>query len=681
LGKYRVAVDVGGTNTDVFIFDELSGDIQIAKVPSVPMNPALAIINGMEKAGIPLSEVTLFSHGTTVGTNALITRNLPLTGMVNTKGFRDVIEIRRAIKEDLWDVYKDGPLPHVRRRDRLEVEERIDAEGKVIKPLDEDEARKVARLLKKKDVKAVAVCFINSYINGAHEARMKEILLEELPSDTFICTSSEILPEIFEHERFSTTVANAVLGPVVGKYLRELVTRLSDKGYKGEVLVLHSGGGVMTAETIVDFAARVASSGIAAGAIACSHIAQLCGYQNAIGLDMGGTSTDISLMYEGHIRVTKEWQIEFGYPIVFPSIEVLTIGAGGGSIAWVDEGGSLRNGPQSAGAVPGPACYMKGGTEPTNTDANLVLGRLGTSLLAGAMTIDKDAAEKAVSKIADQFNFSTTKAASAIAQVANANMCDAVRLVSVRRGYDPREFVLVAFGGGGSVHSAYLAQELEIPTVIVPRYPGVTSAMGCLLVDVRHDVVKTYHMDVTKASAEELEKEYVELEKQGRKLLEDNGVPPEDMEFLRYVDMRYVGQWRSLTVPVNRPVESLKDTLQTFHTEHQREYAWSSEDQGVQIYVLQVAAIGRVPKPDLPKYPKGGNAEQALIGTRQVYFEETGFVEAKVYQREKLPAGATLQGPAIIEQLDTTTVVPPFVKSVEVDEYLNIIMQIGKGEK
>lgn len=680
MGKYRVAVDVGGTNTDVFIFDELSGEIQIAKVPSVPTNPALAIINGIEEAGIPLSEVTLFSHGTTVGTNALITRDLPLTGMVNTKGFRDVIEIRRSTKEDLWDVYKDGPRPHVRRRDRMEVEERIDAEGKVFKPLDEEEARKVARLLKKKDVKAVAVCFINSYINGVHEARMKEILEEELPG-VFICTSSEILPEIFEHERFSTTVANAVLGPVVGKYLKELVTRLKDKGYEGEVLVLHSGGGVMTAETIVDFAARVASSGIAAGAIASSHIAKLCGYQNAIGLDMGGTSTDISLMYEGHVRVTKDWQIEFGYPIVFPSIEVLTIGAGGGSIAWVDEGGSLRNGPQSAGADPGPACYMKGGTEPTNTDANLVMGRLDTKLLDGAMTINKEAAEKAVSKIADRFNFSAIKAASAIAQVANANMCDAVRLVSVRRGYDPREFVLVAFGGGGSVHAAYLAQDLEIPTVIVPRYPGVTSAMGCLLVDVRHDVIKTYHMDVTKASAEELEKEYVKLEKEGRELLESNGVPPEDMEFLRFVDMRYVGQWRSLTVAVNRPVESLKDTMHTFHTEHQREYAWSSEEQGVQIYVLQVTAVGRVPKPDLPKYPKGGNAEQALTGTRQVYFEEAGFVETKVYQRENLPAGATLQGPAVIEQLDTTTVIPPFVKVVEVDEYLNIIMQIGKGEK
>ncbi|GAB6171432.1 hydantoinase/oxoprolinase family protein [Paradesulfitobacterium aromaticivorans] len=681
MSKYRVAVDVGGTNTDVFIFEEQTGEIQVTKVPSVPSNPSLAIVNGVEKAGVPLSEVTLFSHGTTVGTNALITRNLPLTGMVNTKGFRDVIEIRRSTKEDLWDVYKDVNPPHVRRRDRLEVEERIDAAGSIVKPLNEEEARQVARLLRKKDVKAVAVCFINSYINGIHEQRMKEILEEELPG-VFICASSEILPEIFEHERFSTTVANAVLGPVVGQYLRELTTRLSDMGYGGEVLVLHSGGGVMTAETVVNYAARIASSGIAAGAIASAHIAKLCGYENAIGLDMGGTSTDISLMYNGQVRVTKEWNIEYGYPIMFPSIEVLTIGAGGGSIAWVDEGGSMRNGPQSAGADPGPACYLKGGTEPTNTDANLVLGRLDTKLLAGDMTIDKEAAEKAIKeKIADPFNYSVVEAANAIVKVANANMCDAMKLISIRRGYDPREFALVAFGGGGSLHAAYLAREMEIPTVIVPRYPGITSAMGCLLVDVRHDLSKTYLVDAKTVSIEDLEKVYAELEREGKELLEAEGTPPENMQFLRFADMRYAGQWRSLTVPVANPISSLEETLETFHSEHQREYAWSSHEQGVEIYVLRVTAVGLVPKPNLPKYPKGGDAEDALIGTRPVFFEEAGgFIETKIYNREGLPAGAILNGPVIVEQLDSTVVVPPGVKA-EVDEYLNIIMQIGEGRR
>ena len=677
MGKYRVAVDVGGTFTDVFIFNEVSGEIQVTKVPSTPHNPSLAIVAGIAKAGIRLSEVTLFSHGTTVGTNALITRNLPLTGMVNTKGFRDVIEIRRSTKEDLWDVYKDVAPPYVRRRDRLEVDERIDANGNVIKPLNEEEVRKVAGLLKKKEVKAVAVCLMNSYTNSTHEKRTKEILEAELPG-VFICTSSEILPEIFEHERFSTTVTNAVLAPVVGKYLQELTTRLEDLGYKGDVLVLHSGGGVMTAETVVNFAARIASSGIAAGAIASAYIAKLCGYQNAIGLDMGGTSTDISLMYNGELRVTKEWQIEYGYPIMFPSIEVLTIGAGGGSIAWVDQGGSLRNGPQSAGADPGPACYMKGGTQPTNSDANLVLGRLNTKLLAGGMVLNKEAAEGAIQTIADHFNYSLVDAANAIIKVANANMCDAIKLISIRRGYDPREFALVAFGGGGALHAAHLAKEMEIPTVIVPPYPGITSAMGCLLVDVRHDLSKSYLADPRQIRVEELEKEYADLEKEAIALLEAEGTPPDKMQFLRFADMRYAGQWRSLTVPVARPIQSLRQTMETFHNEHQREYAWSSQEQGVQIYVLRVTAVGIVPKPHLPAHEKYGSAEQSLMGTRDVFFEESGgFVSTKIYNRQDLPAGSTITGPAIVEQLDSTVVIPPGIRA-EVDQYLNIIMQIGE---
>ncbi len=677
MGKYRVAVDVGGTFTDVFIFNEVSGEIQVTKVPSTPHNPSLAIVAGIAKAGIRLSEVTLFSHGTTVGTNALITRNLPLTGMVNTKGFRDVIEIRRSTKEDLWDVYKDVAPPYVRRRDRLEVDERIDANGNVIKSLNEEEVRKVAGLLKKKEVKAVAVCLMNSYTNSTHEKRTKEILEAELPG-VFICTSSEILPEIFEHERFSTTVTNAVLAPVVGKYLQELTTRLEDLGYKGDVLVLHSGGGVMTAETVVNFAARIASSGIAAGAIASAYIAKLCGYQNAIGLDMGGTSTDISLMYNGELRVTKEWQIEYGYPIMFPSIEVLTIGAGGGSIAWVDQGGSLRNGPQSAGADPGPACYMKGGTQPTNSDANLVLGRLNTKLLAGGMVLNKEAAEGAIQTIADHFNYSLVDAANAIIKVANANMCDAIKLISIRRGYDPREFALVAFGGGGALHAAHLAKEMEIPTVIVPPYPGITSAMGCLLVDVRHDLSKSYLADPRQIRVEELEKEYADLEKEAIALLEAEGTPPDKMQFLRFADMRYAGQWRSLTVPVARPIQSLRQTMETFHNEHQREYAWSSQDQGVQIYVLRVTAVGIVPKPNLPSHEKSSGVEQALAGTRDVFFEEAeGFVKTKIYNRQDLPAGSTITGPAIVEQLDSTVVIPPGIRA-EVDQYLNIIMQIGE---
>lgn len=380
--KTRVAVDVGGTFTDVCIMDEGSGQIRIEKTPSTPDDPMRAIMTGVSDAQVDLSDVTMFSHGTTVATNALITRKLPRAAMVCTEGFRDVVEIRRSNKEDLWDTYKDVAKPYIPRRDRLTVKERIDANGKIIRKLDEEDARRVAAVLKKRDVKAIAVCFINSYVNGENEVRMREILRDVMP-DVHISISSEVMPEIFEHERFSTTMVNAVVSPVVVDYVSRLSDKLEDGGYKRDLLLLHTGGGVMTPASVKDFAARLAGSGIAAGAIASRFIGNLCGYENSIGFDMGGTSTDVSLTYRGESTVTKDWYIEYGYPIRFPSIEVLTIGAGGGSLAWKDEGGSLRNGPQSAGAHPGPACYSNGNEVATNSDANVVLGRLGHSLAGG----------------------------------------------------------------------------------------------------------------------------------------------------------------------------------------------------------------------------------------------------------------------------------------------------------
>jgi len=675
VAKNRVAVDTGGTFTDVFVFDEESGKVLVQKVPSTPKNPSMAVANGMEKAGIDMSEVTLFSHGTTVGTNALITRELPPTGMVNTKGFRDVIEVRRSTKPDLWDHYKDVAPPYVPRRHRLEAEERIDYSGKILTPLNEEEARDVARILKKRGMKAVAVCFMNAYMNGVNEARMKEILLEEMP-DAYVCTSSELVPEIFEHERFSTCVTNAVLGPVVGDYLKDLTGRLKQIGYNGDVLVLHSGGGVMMAENVSQYASRVASSGIAAGAIAMNHTAQLCGFKNAMGLDMGGTSCDVSLTYSGQLRMSNQWEVEFGYPIMYPSIEVITIGAGGGSISWVDAGGSLRNGPKSAGADPGPACYQTGGQEPTNTDANLILGRLNTELLGGRMKLSREAAEKAVQKIADKFDMTVVDAAYSIIKVANANMCDAVRLISVMKGYDPRDFALVAFGGAGPLHAAYVARELEIPTVIVPRYPGVHAALGCLLVDVRHDIFRTYLASSRDANLTSIEKEFEALEAEAGAILEKEGMTGENAKIIRYMDLRYVGQWRSLTIQVPKPIETLDQALKIFHAEHEREYSWSNVDQVVEIYGLRVAAIGKVAKPGFVKDDNPPERELKPSQIRRVFFEMAGgFRDTPVYLRKDLPVGATLTGPAIVEQLDTTTVIPTGVRA-RVDEYLNIIMDI-----
>jgi N-methylhydantoinase A len=675
LSAVRVAVDVGGTFTDICVMDETSGAVEVAKVPSTA-DPIEGVLTGVRQAGVDLHDVVLFCHGTTVATNALITRRLPAAAMVTTKGFRDVIEIRRGTKDDLWDAYKDVAPPYIRRRDRFEVSERIDYAGRVVTQLDEVEARKVAGILRKRGVETVAVCFINAYANPAHEFRLREILEEELPG-VAVSTSAEVLPEIFEHERFSTTVANAVLAPLVGGYVAQLESRLTEGGYKGDLLLLHSGGGVMTPRAARALAVRLAASGIAAGAIASRHVAGLCGYGNAIGLDMGGTSTDISLVYDGHERMTKEWFVEYGYPICFPSIEVLTIGAGGGSLAWIDAAGSLRNGPQSAGADPGPACYGRGNEQPTNTDANLVLGRLGEELIGGAMRLDRDAAERAIaSGVGRRLGLELEEAANAIVQVANANMADAVRLISIRRGYDPREFALVVFGGAGPLHGAALAKELSIPTVLVPPNPGITSALGCLLVDVRHDLSTMFLAAVGAVDREELEAEFGKLEAEARERLRAENVPEGQIYLQRTIDMRYLGQWRSLSIAVAAPLD-VEAAVATFHAEHDREYSYRRDEAAVEIYRLGVRAVGVTPKPELARHALDGGLP-ARQGTRHVRFDDGSVHETPVYLRSEIPAGAAFDGPAVIDQLDSTTLVPPGWHA-EVDEWLNIRMHETEG--
>lgn len=678
MSKQRVAVDVGGTFTDVCIFDEATQEVRVTKVPSTPSDPMQAVIAGVERAELDLADVSLFSHGTTVATNALITRKFAAAAMVATRGFRDVIEIRDGTKDDLWDAYKDVAPPYIRRRDRFEVSERVDYRGEVVTPLDEAEARQLAALLRKRNVKTIAVCFVNSYANPANEIRMREILEEELPAAT-VSTSAEILPEIFEHDRFNTTVANAVLAPLVSGYVSRLADELASGGYAGDLLLLHSGGGSMTPLMAERYPVRLAASGIAAGAIAARHIAQQCGFANAIGLDMGGTSTDISLVHVGELRVTKEWFVEFGYPIIFPSIEVLTIGAGGGSLAYIDEAGSLRNGPQSAGADPGPACYNTGGEEPTNTDADLVLGRLGTSLAGGVKCLRADLAEQAIAdRVAKPLGLDVDRAASAVLQVANANMADAVRLISIRRGYDPRDFALVAFGGAGASHGAEVAREMSIPTVIVPPNPGVTSALGCLLVDIRHDLSAMFGHLAHEADEEEFEDAFTGLESEASARLRHEGVAPENVMLQRMVSMRYLGQWRSLTVNCGSGPGALADAVQLFHEQHEREYAFRQNSSPVEIYQLGLTAIGTTPKPAFASHDTTSKQTPVPSSTRQVYFDTTGWVDTPIFDRDQLPAGTQFTGPAVIDQLDSTTVVPPDTRA-EVDEWLNIRIHLTEA--
>ena len=660
--------------------DEASGQVRVAKTSSTPDDPLEGAMNGLSEAKVDLKDVTLLSHGTTMATNALLTRRLPPAAMVCTRGFRDVIEIRRANKEELWDTYDDVAPAYIRRRDRLVVSERIDHAGRVVEPLDEDEAREVARVLKKRGVESVAICLMNAYMNPEHEQRLLDILSAELPKAD-ISTSSQTLPEIFEHERFSTTVVNSILSPVIGRYVKRMSQQLKDGGYASDLLLLHSGGGVMTPATAQHFAGRLAGSGIAAGAIASRHIAMLCGYENSIGLDMGGTSCDVSLVYGGQSRVTKEWGIEFGHPIRFPSIEVLTIGAGGGSLAWIDDVGALHNGPQSAGADPGPACYGRGNDVPTNTDANVALGRLGTSLAGGKITLDGAAAEKAViTGVGEPLGMNKDEAAKSIISVANANMADAVRLISISRGYDPRDFALVAFGGAGALHGVALAKELAIPTVIVPPNPGVTSALGCLLVDIRHDLAQTYLMPVSQADAGDIEAKFAEMEIEARARLETEGVDAKDMVLQRAIDMMYEGQWRSLAVSVGAPFTSVDDAVEAFHRDHKREYAYRRDDAAIDLFRLNLTAIGVTQKAELQRHEKTDGAPKTST-TRPVAFDGLDVpLKTPIYQHEELSAGSSFNGPAIIEQLDSTTVIPPDVRA-EVDEWLNIRIYVAEDSK
>lgn len=665
----RVAVDVGGTFTDICILDEVSGAIRIEKVASTPDDPMRAIMDGIKIGKIDLGSVSMFSHGTTVATNALITRNLPRSAMICTAGFRDVVEIRRANKEDLWDTYKDVAKPYICRKDRLTVRERVDAEGRIIEPLDEVEARRVAKILKKRDVKSIAVCFMNSYVNPENERRMRDILREIIP-ETAVSISAEIMPEIFEHERFSTTMANAVVWPVVVDYVSRLSDQLRAEGYKRDLLLLHSGGGVMTPNAVHDFAARLAGSGIAAGAIASRFIGNLCGYPNTIGFDMGGTSTDVSVSYQGESRITKDWYIEYGFPIRFPSIEVLTIGAGGGSLAWRDEGGALRNGPHSAGAQPGPACYRNGNEVATNTDANLVLGRLGTTLAGGKLTLDPALSEAAVrSTVAEPFRMDLHEAAEAIIRVANANMANAVRLLSISRGYDPRDFALCAFGGAGALHGAAIAKELSIPTVIVPLNPGVTSALGCLLVDIQHDFSDSFMKPASATRPEEIENAFRGIEKEALARLRHEGVAEEEIVLSRTVEMMYKGQWRSLQVPAPAEITDIGELVKAFHAHHEREYSYAREGTEISLFRVAVKAVGIVPKAALQKHRMEPYYPDPT-GKRNVWFESR-WHETAIYQREDLKAGAMIAGPAIVEQSDSTTVIPVGM-SAEVDEYFHI---------
>ena len=676
MSRYRVAVDVGGTFTDVFVLDEETSAANVAKVPSTPHDPMEAIMNGVGAASVALPDVTLFSHGTTVATNALITRRFPKVAMVTTRGFRDVLEIRRGTKDDLWDAYKDVAPAIIPRRDRLEVTERIDYRGEILTPLDEDEARAVVEDLRARDVETVAVCFINAYANPANELRMREILEAELPGVT-ISTSSEVLPEIFEYERFSTTVANAVLSPLVGGYVKRLGAKLRDGGYDGDLLLLHSGGGVMT-EALVS-STRCGSPRRASrrrdrlpparddvrlrerhrpghGRHEHRHLARLRG-RDAHDQRVVGRVRPPDLLPEHRDpddrrrRRVARLDRPRGVAPQRPPV------GGSGSRSRVLRPRRRPADQQRREPRARPARHRAGGRR---DDARPRTGR-----------------GRIRDGVAEPLGLELLDAASAVIQVANANMADAVRLISIRRGYDPRDFALVAFGGAGALHGAALAKELSIPTVIVPPNPGITSALGCLLVDVRHDLATMYLRPLPDADPGEIEAEFVKLEDEARERMREEGVPDEHVSLQRSIAMRYLGQWRSLSVSVDGEITSLDGAVARFHDEHEREFTYRRDNAPVEVYQLGLRAIGVTPKPDFKAQELTGRDRDPSRSPRgrSSSTRAPGWSTRRSSTASGSSPATSLAGPAIIEQFDSTVVVPPGVTAA-LDEWGIIRMNI-----
>ncbi len=658
--SWIVGCDTGGTFTDLVALSE-EGEFRVAKVPSTPPRFDRAVLEGVRELGVPVEEITRLFHGTTVTTNAVITKRGARSALVTTKGFRDILEIRRANREELYDITWDPPSPLIPRRHRLEVTERVDYAGNVVTPLDEDSVRVVARQIKARGLESAAVCLINAFTNPSHEQRIRELLLEEIP-DLSVSLSTDILPEPPEFERTATTVANAYTAPILSQYIERLSQSLAEQGYGEDiVLVMHNGGGTMTTDYAKGHAVKTLNSGPAAGVMAGAAIAGAAGRRDAVCIDMGGTSSDFSVVHDGTPQLTTSFDLEWGMPIRFPSIDVTSIGAGGGSIGWLDQAGKPRNGPQSAGADPGPACYGNDGEEPTNTDAYLVLGRVSNDqFLGGRMALDRELAAAAINnKLAEPLSLSLEEAAEGMLRIANANMVATIRLITVERGFDPRKFSLIAFGGAGPLHAVDIARELDMAEVIVPAYPGVTSALGLLFVDPLDDFSWAYVKREDELDVDELITLFEDIAGRVLENLAHQGISRGGIALERSVDLRYVGQLHSITVPLDELTDDgFTRAVAAFHDEHMRQYRYAHRDKPVEISTLRVVARGQRAKPDLlaTRYRESQNGGPH---ERQVHFADKGWLDTPVFQRGALSTGDQVSGPCVIEGIDATVVLPP----------------------
>ncbi|MBI4638575.1 MAG: hydantoinase/oxoprolinase family protein [Candidatus Rokubacteria bacterium] len=676
--SWRIGVDIGGTFTDVVVVDEAGGAIDVVKVPTTPRDFARGVVDALATAlgrcAVAPDRVTLLAHATTVVTNALLEGKGARAALITTRGCRDVLELRRSARASLYDLFQDGPAVLVPRHLRLEVTERLDAQGAIVEPLRLTDVDDAIDFIKRHDVEAVAVCLLFSFLNDAHERLIGVRLREALPHLP-VFLSSEILPEIREFERTSTTAVCAYVGPLLASYLQRLESAVTAMGLPAP-WVMGSSGGVFTVAEGLRMPAMAVESGPAAGVIAAALAGRQLGFPSVISFDMGGTTAKASLIERGEVRTTSEYEVGpsgnvrrwlqgTGHPIRVPVIDLTEVSAGGGSIAWIDPGGALRVGPESAGAEPGPVCYGQGGDRPTVTDADLVLGYLNPeALLGGALPVDVDRARKAIeTAIARPLGLGVLEAAAGIVDVVYAGMAAALRVVSVERGYDPREFSLVAFGGAGPVHAARLARELEIPTVIEPPIPGGFSALGLVASDLRRDYAKTFLAPLAAAGPDAVSSAYGALEASARAMLRRAGVPEDRWEIARSADLRYPRQAYELTVPLAAgPItrETLARLAADFHDRHRTTYGHASPGEPVQLVNLRLSAIGRLDRLDLSRALGGRPRTPAAPGaSRDAYFEETGLTRCAVLARDTLGPGSERAGPVIIEAPDTTIVVPP----------------------
>ena len=672
-----VGIDVGGTFTDLLAIDTDSNEVRLAKVPTTVDNQAIGFMAALAAASLDPAVLQAVVHGTTTTTNALLERKIARVGLITTKGFRDVLELGRRTRPQPYGL-RGTFVPVIDREVRLEVPERMDADGKVLTPLDEAAVAEAARKLLAAGCEAVVIHFLHSYINSTHERRAAEIVRALWPNK-YVTAGHAILSEYREYERGVTAAVNASVQPVLDRYLSRLRTELSAKGFDRDLLVMQGNGGTISSQLIAEAAVNTVMSGPASGVMAAAYTGRASGHPDLITYDMGGTSTDVGLIEDAVPQVSGELELEYAMPIHVPMVDVHTIGAGGGSIASVDAAGMLRVGPESAGARPGPICYGRGGTEPTITDANLILGRLDPDRLLGVdnkVTLDR-VRELALEKVGRRLGLDAEAAAAAILRIANDRMAGAIRLVSLSRGHDPRDFALFAFGGAGPLHATALARELGIPTVLVPARPGITNALGCVVADLRHDYVRTVNKPLSAVDDAAVAAIYAEQAAEGEATIEREGVPVRELRRVLTADMQFQGQSHILSVGVESAAIGVAGLHKAFAAAYFRRFGIELPEIPPVLVNLHTAVIGVRPEISLGALAAGERAPTlaaAKSGERRVWFAD-GWQQTPVYAREKLPLDAVFSGPAILEQLDCTTVVEPGDK-VRQDKLGNLLIEV-----